>query len=235
MINYFLFGGKSSRDFGVFLSGSGTYDAPERDVSLTEVPGRNGDLVFDNGRFKNVDLTYPAFLFQHFAENFSAFRNFLLSRTGYQRLEDTYHPDEYRMALFTGPLTPEMGSFLKEGSFEIKFNCKPQRFLKAGEEMQVFTKDGTIFNPTSFEARPLLRVYGTGTLGVGSETLSVSTHSYPYIDIDCDVMDAFYGSSNANGYLTLKSERFPVLSPGKNGVTLTGFTKVEIVPRWWIL
>lgn len=235
MIHYLIFGGKSSRDFGIFLSGNGTFNAPERDLSFTQVPGRNGDLVFDNGRFKNVELAYPAFLFKSFPENFSAFRNFLLSRRGYQRLEDTYHPEEFRMALFTGPLEPEMGSFLRDGSFTVKFNCKPQRFLKSGEEKQTFTSGGSLFNPTPFEASPLVRVYGSGILCIGSEVLSVSTHSFPYIDIDCDMMDAFYGSANANSCITLYSQRFPVLSPGKNGVSLTGFTKVEITPRWWIV
>ena len=54
MINYFTFDGKTSTDFGMYISGSGTYNAPERDVTTYNIPGRNGDLIVDNGRFLNT-------------------------------------------------------------------------------------------------------------------------------------------------------------------------------------
>ncbi len=40
------------------LSGSGTYGAPERDVEAIAIPGRSGDLIFDNGRFTNAEVFY---------------------------------------------------------------------------------------------------------------------------------------------------------------------------------
>ena len=60
MIGYIVYGGKCSKDYGLYVSGSGTFNAPERDVDLVEVPGKNGTLVLDNGRFKNIPVTYPA-------------------------------------------------------------------------------------------------------------------------------------------------------------------------------
>ena len=57
MTGYFVFGGKFSKDYGLYVSGSGTFNAPERDVELVEVPGKNGSLVLDNGRFKNITVT----------------------------------------------------------------------------------------------------------------------------------------------------------------------------------
>ena len=233
MIHYLIYAGWSSRDFGLFLSGSGTYAAPERDLELTDVPGRNGSLVFDNHRFKNIEVTYPAFLYQNFDANLAGFRNFLLSKSGYQRLEDTYHPEEFRMALYAGPFEPDVGSFLHDGSLNLKFQCKPQRFLKSGEKTVTFTSSGNIYNPTLFSSKPLIRVYGSGTLMVGSTEVQVASSPYPYIDIDCDTMDGYYGSSNANQYLTLTE--FPSLPPGKTGVTIGTLTKVIVTPRWWML
>ena len=46
----FTFDGVNSERFGLWISGAGTYDTPERDVALVSVPGRNGDLEFYNGR-----------------------------------------------------------------------------------------------------------------------------------------------------------------------------------------
>ena len=90
-------------------------------------------------------------------------------------------------------------------------------------------------NHTLFEAKPLLRVYGTGQFGVGGSTITI-TSTYGYTDIDCDLMDAYRDGSNCNGNIRLDSGSFPVLKPGVNGVSLgSGITRIDITPRWWIL
>lgn len=132
--------------FGLYVSGNKTFDAPERDVDKVEVPGRSGDLIFDNGRFKNVELHYEyCFIASNtsdFDTNFSNLKNFLLSDPGYHRLEDTYHPDEYRMAAFLGPIEVSMDASLEIGTFDLVFDCKPQRYLKSGEEWTDLELDG---------------------------------------------------------------------------------------------
>lgn len=135
MKNSLIFGGINSADYNVWISGSDTFSAPERDVEVVSVPGRNGDLVIDNGRWNNISITYPAFIPKGFENQFNYFRSVICRKTGYQRLEDTYHPDEYRMARLAGGLSPsKVGAFLRNGDFSLTFNCKPQRFLKIGDE-----------------------------------------------------------------------------------------------------
>ena len=51
MINWFIFDGKNSRDYGIYISGSGTFNAPEMDITTVEIPGRNGDLTISNNGF----------------------------------------------------------------------------------------------------------------------------------------------------------------------------------------
>ena len=98
--------------------------------------------------------------------------------------------------------------------------------------MTILTASGTISNPTLFEAKPLIRVYGTGKLEVGSETITISKGATEYIDIDCDIQDCYEGSENRNGLVTLTD--FPTLASGDTGIKLgSGITKVEITPRWW--
>ena len=165
----------------------------------------------------------------------AALRSFLLTRTGYRRLEDTYHPDEYRMAMFEGPLSvKEIGNIA--GTFDITFNCKPQRFLKSGEKKITFTSNGEIRNNTLFPAKPIILIYGNGTAGIGQKTIEVKGNTYPYVEVDCETMDASYGATNCNSLISLTSGVFPVLSPGDNGITLgKGITKIELIPRWWIV
>ena len=62
MRNYFVLNGVPSTDFGVYISGQGTFSAPEKDYTFYNVPGRDGSLISSNNRFNNVTLKYEAFI-----------------------------------------------------------------------------------------------------------------------------------------------------------------------------
>lgn len=235
MRNYFTFNNEDSCDYGLWISGSGTYDAPKRDVSKYSVPGRNGDLLIDNHRFNNIPLSYPAFISKDFYYKFDDFKAFMLSQSGYLRLEDTYHPNEYRMAQFVGPMNPDVKVLNVAGEFEIEFDCKPQRWLKVGEKAIEITSSTTINNPTLYTAKPLVRVYGTGTLVIGSETIEINDVD-SYVDIDCEIMDAYKDSTNCNSDIELTSGGFFELEPGLNTITMdNSITSIELTPRWWTI
>ena len=232
MRNWLTFDGVSTKDFGVYINGAGTYNAPARSREVVSVPGRNGDLIIDNGRYENTEVTYHAFIYRDFAVNVEGLRNLLLSRTGYKRIEDTYHPHEFRLGVYSGDFAADVVEWLEAGEFDLAFNCKPQRFLKSGEDPITLTASGSILNETMQNAKPLLRVYGTGTFTISGETMTISSANV-YTDIDCDLMDAYKGTTNCNGNI---SGSFPVLYPGDNAVTIGGgISRIEITPRWWVL
>ena len=133
MKHKFIFGGIDSSDHNVWISGEGTFDSPERDVKRVAVPGRNGDLIIDNGRWKNIELEYPAFTPAGFDSSFPDFRSAICLKRGYQKLEDDYNPDEYRMAEFSEAIEPKPNAYNKSASYKLVFNCKPQQFLTSGE------------------------------------------------------------------------------------------------------
>lgn len=171
------FDNTSSRNYGVYITGQAVFNAPQRDVEMITIPGRNGTFALDNGRFENVEVTYPAGIFadneEDFAEAISDFRNFLCSRNGYVRLQDDYNPNEYRMAIYKSGLEVEP-SLLRAGEFEIIFDCKPQRWLTSGEEAIDVDSGDVISNPTLFEASPLLEVKGEGEIIIGGESISIN-------------------------------------------------------------
>ena len=161
-------------------------------------------------------------------------REYLCSVKGYARLEDSYHPDEFRLASFADGITVDTsGHYNVQGRFDISFNCKPQRFLKSGEDEVIYTEDGTITNPTSFTAKPLIRIYGAGTVGIGDVDVTFDG-STAYVDLDCEMQDAYYWPTNKNSSIILSPNRFPTLEAGSNGIVFgTGITEVDITPRWW--
>ena len=235
MMHYLTFAGRSTHDFGIWISGESTFSAPERNVESQEVAGRNGSLLFDKGNFKNMTVKYPAFIKEGMPNKIRDFLNFAGSQIGYQRLEDTYHPYEYRMGRFKPNMTIDSSGYMnRSGKFTLEFDCKPQRFLKSGEEITTLEADGVILNRTLQNAKPLLRVYGTaGAIEIGAETIEISTID-DYVDIDCEIMDAYKGAVNCNGNVSFTDDI--VLSPGDNNISLSGdITKIEITPRWFII
>lgn len=177
MFKGLTFGGINSKDYGVYIEGESAFNAPQRDVELIEIPGRNGAYVHDMGRYSNIEVSYPAGLFGHteaeFAEKISNFRNAICSKKGYQRLTDDYNPDEYRMGVYSSGLDVKP-AILRAGEFELKFNCKPQRFLTSGDVPVSLDSGDTLTNPTLFESKPLIECKGYGDINLGDKTISIT-------------------------------------------------------------
>lgn len=232
-LNSLTFNSINSLAYGVYISGTGVFNAPARDREMIKVPGRNGDIIRDYGRYKNIEITYPAFIVRDFASNIRQWCNKILEPIDYVRLEDTYHPDEFRLAVLAQDLEVDPVAWLAAGSFDLRFNCRPERFLKSGETATTFTQTGSISNPTDMPSKPLIRVYGAGNVTVNGTAITIASHELSYIDIDCDLQEAYCGAVNANQYISALN--FPKLDSGANSVVLADVTKVEITPRWWQL
>ena len=231
----FTYDSVSSDTYGLYINGRGVFNSPEPDMEFLQVPGRSGDLVYDNKRFGNIDIKYPAcFMLDSFKTNFKSFQAFLLSHKGYYKLTDDYNPNYYRMAAVTRPINPnEIDWVYDAGSFDLTFNCKPQLFLTSGDTSTTYTAaSNTIANPTKFASKPLLRVVGTGSFTLGGVTITIAAHGYAYVDIDCELMDCYYQGNNLNDKVTV-GNYFPELAPGNNTLTLSGVTSVAVTPRWW--
>lgn len=231
MRNYLMFDNTDLRDFGVYISGSGVFNLPEREYNEISVPGRNGNILNHEKRLSNIEIKYQAFIYKDFKVNIANLKSFLLSKIGYHKLIDTYNPSEYRLAYYSGGMDIEPTSKLDAGQFELVFNCKPQRFLLSGDEVTKYTQNGNLNNMTRFNALPLIRVYGVGSFTINDVTVTIMAAD-GYTDIDCELMDAYKGIYPKNDSIQLSGNDFPVLKSGINTITLNGVT-IDITPRWW--
>lgn len=235
MIDYFIFGDIDSRDYGIALFNKSTDDAPEIEQDEIEVPGRNGTIILSNHRYKNVSHVYSGIIYKGMEERLRAFRADISAVQGYHELSDTFNPEEFYIAQKRRGFTPTITSDRSKGKFEIAFDRKPQRFLRTGTQEIEIQSGGRVYNPTPYTSKPLIRVYGSGTLGVGAYTYTIAP-GFAYVDIDSDIMDCYHGTDNANNKLTLPDGRFPEFEAGETGITYTGnITRVIITPRWWTL
>lgn len=233
----FTFGSVSSGAYWVILvSGGHTVDAPERDITTVEVPGRNGSLVYDNGRYKDIDITYSCAIVKDFESNFQKLRNDLLKQTGYVKLTDTIHPNEYRQGVFKGAIQPTTTPYNAAGTFDLTFTCKPQRFLNSGSTAIALSASGQTVQNDYMPSLPLITVTGSGagTLTVGTVKVQFTSSFAGPVTLDCDTQNAYNGATNKNSQISAPT--FPVLPSGSVTVTWSGGVKsVSIVPRWWIL
>ena len=240
MRHEFIYNGMNSCDYGLIVSGEDTWNRPQPDIRRIEVPGRNGDLIQLGNRYKNLDITYHCGIIHDLKTNFDAFNAVLLSSPGYHRLEDSYHPEYFRMAVFESALDPDVKKRGVHGEVDIKFNCKPQLFLKSGLVEQRIENNGIIYNPTPYNASPILRFGFQRSWEGGSITINTprASSGFTHDVIDCERQDIYAKDTrvNKNNLFTLSDGEFFELKPGRNTIYFTGVTSaVYVIPNWWTL
>jgi phage-related protein len=234
------FAGTSLGDVNIHVQRLSDYVIPERDVTHVSVPGRSGDLLIDNGRYKNFPLDYSVYVLNRTDGVISSLRAFTgkLADTfgSYQRFEDDKDPLVYGMAKFVGPNTwtnyDNVG-----GESKLSFNFKPYWRLKSGETaITISATDTKITNPTKFPSKPLIKVSGTaaGTITIGEITMTVNSLT-DYLYIDCEEQNVYrLTSENMNSCVELGD--FCEIPADNSRIYFTGgITSLEITPRWWTL
>lgn len=240
MRNFFTYNGVSSESLGIRIQSKNVYSAPKYDVTLTSIPGRNGDLVSPNGRFGNGSLSYtcfvPARTIAELEEKLTKIKNWLYGEAGeYHPLTDTYDEKHLRYALFNNKLDIS-DEARRIGTFTVTFSVKPFRYLLSGLEKQTFTADFTLTNPYAFTAKPYLKIIGTGS---GSFTVQSEGNNKiwqflevdGYIECDSELMNFYKDTVLKNSVVT--GDGFPELRKGVNSISFDGdITGIEIIPRW---
>lgn len=231
-----IYDGVSSKQIGVTVEGFPGSVMPEKDFEQENIPGRNGALIYDYGTYKNYSQIYM--VHWRYVGRDARITEWI-NKSGYRRLEDSFHPEHFRMAYVTA--SKEVDNRIQVlKRMEIEFNVKPQWFRKNGEyPITITTSDRTLMN-TGMDSTPLITVTGSGAGDVRIGEISVHISSIPStgVVIDSEIKDAYSPDklTNLNSIITTTENEFPVLMRGKNKITFTGGVKsVKIVPRWWDL
>lgn len=243
-MHYFKFDGELSINHCLYIVKKDTYKGAARDLTFTAIPGRSGDLITDNNRYKNVKITYEVVALEASTKDIPAIarelKDWLLSKVGYFELSDTYDPDFFRLAAYADEfdLEQELSSM---GRAKITFNCKPFKYSNAGQDERTTTENVLwLSNPYPYTALPYIRVNGNGDI-----TLSVRDvqNGYSkqyrlkgvdgYIEIDSETMHAYKGSVNENSKIYFMD--FPQFLPnGDIGLNVVegDVDEIIVIPRW---
>lgn len=244
--NYFTFNGRCSTEFDLVVERFPAQPKPARKMESVSIPGRNGDLLVDTGGYENVTISYQCY-FRGSPEQASRIAAWLYAKAEYTRLGDTYHPGCYRKAVFLGPVDIE--NYLnRKGRLTIQFSCLPELWLHDGEQPVAYQTDpavrtysATIYNPTMFPARPLIRLYGVGAAALTMGDVAININLIDgHLDIDCALGECYKDGVSCNTDVSMPFMRLPTLLPGKNEILIAGVSdqtieKMVVWPRWWKL
>ena len=231
----FYLDGVDARSAGIQLQAPIEFSEAVPVVEAQTIPGRNGDLVWETGSYENRSGSASCFCLQKDVEKaVSSAGRFLMGKKGYRRLETSDDPDHYWMARVEN--SPQIAMRLRTlAPFEIGFDCKPQRFVKSGENAVVFSSSGSLFNQYGQIALPFITLYGhgAGTLTIGDCVVAIKALD-DVLYLDSDTQNAYNNNGNQN--LNINAPIFPVLGDGEIPIAFSGgIERVEIVPRWWEL
>ena len=234
--------GVSSDDMHVIVEHRPWRPIPRRKMTAEAVPGRSGDFIYQEDAWEMVRQQYDVYISADVGrgklmEVSRAVAQWLLEPAGYQRLEDSYDLDCYRLAYFEGGVDVEniLGRF---GRCTLTFVCKPQRYLKSGDDWRrgAFI-DYLVNNPTAHPASPLLHLQTdgaamNGTVTVNGETVTVTDGPAELI-IDTEEATAQWEGTDYTDKVAFSD--IITLKPGANELSLDGISRCWVKPRWWVL
>ena len=230
--SYFIWKNKDCRSMGVKLSGPAAIIRPEERVNHIEIPGRSGDLTQLQG--ENIYNSYIQTVTILVKGGYRTRELFdWLRGSGYVTFSG--EPEKRQAARIIGAVTLNRHSFnLDWWEGEVQFYCQPLKQKSADNTVTITSSGSTVLNAGDVDALPLMAVTANATslsVTAGGKTLSLgSTVSGTTYLIDSEVQEVL--SADRSTVLTANSSgEFPVLKPGSNSVTGSGWSSITIDRR----
>ena len=250
LYEFFAIDGVSSLNFGIRISDNGELDKKaRRDIVSQPIPGRNGELTMDNGRYENVDFNFQCWIAEGYPVNLDGFADFLNRSHGYHVIEDTYHPGEYILARCMAEIDPQTLSH-NSGSFSVPFNRQPQRFLtRTRRHGHIYRQSAhkVLHNPTGMPALPRIEINPTNNNNTTQSTITLSlngtllitvTGVTSILTIDSEkrtiTMNGADKIADATFHTETEADGFPVFGAGNTLIEWSGYAG-NIYPGWWRL
>ena len=226
--SYFIWNGKDSRSMGVWLAASVPIVRPEERVKHIEIPGRSGDLTLLEGY--NIFNSYIQTA-SIIVKNSMRIRDVYDWMRGDGYVTFSGEPDRKQYARVIGAVTLEKHSRnLDWWAGEVQFYCQPLKQLLNEEPVTITSSGSTIINRGSVDARPRITATfsGGGYITIQGRTIAPSSIAGGTMVFDCDACII----TNTAGTTEYESTgTFPVLAPGSNTVTGSGWTSLVIERR----
>lgn len=187
----FYIDGVDARSVGISLQRPVEFSEPVPVVKTEQIPGRNGNIVFDEGNYENRIATASCFALdtENVIPRIREINKFLFSGgSRYRRLETSDEPDYFWMARVENGARTEQ-RMRRLAPFDISFDCKPQKFAKSGESSISVQNGSVVYNAYGFDALPLVKIVASTTtltshITIGNATISIAPQWWGYVSLN---------------------------------------------------
>lgn len=238
----FSFNGVDSSAYSVLISKKPSIPRAARNVEKYDIPGRHGQLTFDYGNFKPIQISVECSIADISDANLRAVRSWL---TGAGDLIFSDENDKKWLARLDEQIDYTTAMLLFR-EFIIVFECFPLAYAVSNTAITKTTTPATFTSPTgASDGAPVIKVTATGCSGGSGNYVDLTlngvvlrlteiTGSPAYVTIDSVLMDCYRLTVLKNAYV---SGEFPMLINGTNNLSWTVggtavVTSVEIIPNW---
>lgn len=222
-------------DMGLRVLNNVVFSSPERDVELVQIPGRDGDLIIDNGRYESVIRSIPCRLESNKNDVevlIDRINNWLINSDGFNEFLWHNDPDYVYQAKIEGQVESQR-VLSRFAETIIDFRLHPVKHLRSSLREREIVNGLVVVNTLALSAKPIIRVVGTGdvTLQIGDQQVELTELPGGCI-IDSERQTITNLHSSETLFSNMRSYPFPKLVPGNNAITWTGNDiKVFITPR----
>lgn len=234
------FAGKSSNNYGMRLLAKITFETPERDYDEIEVPGRDGSLLIDRGRYKKIGRDFDFVItklpnYSSIETQLNDISNWLNASKGWQDLQFDGDPDHIYRAAITSSLKLNRES-PNRAMGTISFVVHPVKYLNTGRELVAVTNGLVLVNPYAIDSFPKITISGTGggTFNFGSTAFRLQNITQGIV-IDVQNQSAVSLNDGLPAYSQVLTYPFPTLVPGNNKISFPAGFSVSIIPNWGVL
>lgn len=235
----FIINGTHSSELNSLIQYRPEIQTPVRKVQMKPVPGVDGDYIFDEEAYENTLFSLELFTKGTSEEEVNDLRDFItytFDSGDYIDFVPYWDPDmTYQVKTTNGPNYTPDGLVPLLLNYRVELSARPYK-----EQTESVVKDATqqltIDNPSYYDTEPIITLFGTGNMN-----LIVNGITYPFQDIDTDIIvDSQIESAYRmlSGLPDSRNNRmytmdFPVLKPGSNTISVTGnATSFKVETRW---
>lgn len=226
--------------FGLEMLTELTIENAVRDVEIVEIPGKNGDIVIDNGRYKSVAFS-PKFImwkksnFMSFEEQQNALTDLMTGAYGYSEMTILGNSNYTYMARVVDEVRITLDDEVS-AEVEINFSLKPIKYITSGLNTVNLVNGAILNNIGKVSSNPMIVLTGTGnvTLTLGSKTV-VFKNITDGVVVDFEHKTVTNLDKNSPKWETLYTWPLPSIPVGSNKISWdnSGF-KISMIPRWGV-
>ena len=230
--SYFIWKGIDCRSMGVWTSGPAGIVRPEERVSHVEIPGRSGDMTETEG--ENIFNSYIQTV-TLLVKNAFRLREVYSWLRGAGFVTFSGEPDRKQAARIIGAITLNKHSYnLDWWTGECHFYCQPLKEKLTNHVDTITSSGSTIRNTGDVDEKPLIKVTASGTIALitigGVSIYMTEITSGTVFWIDCDTMEC-WNEAKTSLWTPWAVGNYPVLKPGDNTVTGSGWSQLEFTRR----